>query len=146
MGRVFAQEDGNLEVVPITATREKTYKDVDLTFTPRTSGDIFKKNDAAAVKQSIKNLLMTNRGEKPFDNYFGGDLNSYLFENMIDIDGIELKDKIAHAINNYEPRAYLKGVQIKALPDNYKLDVLVQFQVISTMEVVDLNLELTRLR
>ena len=29
MARVFAQEDGNLEVVPITATREKTYKDID---------------------------------------------------------------------------------------------------------------------
>ena len=40
MGKVFAQEDGNLEVIPITATRSKTYKDIDLTFTARTSGDI----------------------------------------------------------------------------------------------------------
>ena len=71
MGKVFAQEDGNLEVIPITATRSKTYKDIDLTFTARTSGDIFKKNDAASVKQAVKNLLMTNRSEKPFDNYYG---------------------------------------------------------------------------
>ena len=146
MARVFAQEDGNLEVVPITANRTKSYKDIDLTFTARTSGDVFKKNDAAAVKQSVKNLLMTNRGEKPFDNYYGGNLNNYLFENMVDIDTIEIKDKISHAIGSYEPRALLRGVAINALPDNNTIDVLVQFQVVSTMEIVDLNLELTRLR
>ncbi len=146
MSRVFAQEDGNLEVVPITATREKTYKDIDITFTARSSGDVFKKNDAAAVKQAVKNLLMTNRGEKPFDNYYGGNLNNFLFENMVDIDTIEIKDKISHTIGAYEPRAMLRGVAVNALPDNNTIDVLVQFMVVSTMEIVDLNLELTRLR
>ena len=78
MPRVFSQEDGNLDTTPITTTRTKTYKDIDLTFTARTMGDLFKKTDAAAVKQSIKNILMTNATEKPFEPYFGGDLNSFL--------------------------------------------------------------------
>ena len=72
MARVFAQEDGIQKSYLLPLTRSKTYKDIDLTFTARTSGDDFKKNDAAAVKQAVKNLLMTNRSEKPFDNYYGG--------------------------------------------------------------------------
>ena len=79
MPRVFSQEDGQLEKPTIISSRERVYKDVDLTFTARSMGDVFKKTDAAAVKQSIKNLLLTNHGDKPFTHYYGGNLNSFLF-------------------------------------------------------------------
>ena len=69
MPRVFSQEDGQLEKPTIISSRERVYKDVDLTFTARSMGDVFKKTDAAAVKQSIKNLLLTNHGDKPFTHY-----------------------------------------------------------------------------
>ena len=90
MARVFAQEDGNLSTRPITTSRTTSYTDIDLTFTNKASGDIFKKTDAAAVKQSIKNLLMTNNGEKPFNYFFGGNLNDYLFELADDVDNIDI--------------------------------------------------------
>ena len=34
---------------------------ITLSFNKKTNGDVFKKEDAAAVKQAIKNLLMTNK-------------------------------------------------------------------------------------
>ena len=146
MPRVFSQEDGNLDTTPLTTTRTKTYKDIDLTFTARTLGDLFKKTDAAAVKQAVKNLLLTNHGDKPFDPIFGGDLNSFLFENMEDIDEIEIQDQIVTALNNYEPRALVQNVRVHLLPDNNSIQIRVTFRVVNTFEEVELNVELTRLR
>ena len=146
MARVFAQEDGNLSTRPITTSRTTSYTDIDLTFTNKASGDIFKKTDAAAVKQAVKNLLMTNNGEKPFDYYFGGNLNSYLFSLSEDADNVDIEESIALAIENHEPRAAVMGVQVLLKEDFNAMDVLVQFQILNTLETAELNLELTRLR
>ena len=146
MPRVFSQEDGNLNVAPITTTKTQTYKDIDLTFTARSIGDVFKKTDAAAVKQSVKNLLLTNHGDKPFLPFFGGNLNSFLFENMEDLDEMEIQDAVSTAINNYEPRAVLEQVKVHTLPESNTIDIRVTFRVVNTFEEVELNVELTRLR
>ena len=146
MARVFAQEDGNLSTRPITTSRTVSYTDVDLTFANKTNGEIFKKTDAASVKQAVKNLLMTNKGEKPFNYNFGGNLNSYLFALSEDVDNIDIEDAISAAINNNEPRAAVMGVQVILKEDFNSMHVLVQFQVVNTLETAELNLELTRLR
>ena len=57
--RAFAVEDGNLSTRSLITTRNKLFSDIDLTFTNRPSGDLYKKTDAAAVKQAVKNLLLT---------------------------------------------------------------------------------------
>jgi len=67
--KAFSIEDGNLATRSIVVARRKEYKDIDLSFTNRTTGEIYKKTNAAAVKQSVKNLLLTNRTEKPFEPY-----------------------------------------------------------------------------
>ena len=54
--RAFAVEDGNIGLTTINTSRSKSYSDIDLTFTAKASGDIFKKSHAAAVKQAVKNL------------------------------------------------------------------------------------------
>ena len=74
--KAFSLEDGNLSRKTLLGTKTKEYKDIDLTFTNKPSGDIYKKNEAAAVKQAVKNLLLTNSTEKPFEPYYGGDLNA----------------------------------------------------------------------
>ena len=66
MSRAFAVEDKNLNQASIIVSRNKLYRDIDLSFTVKPSGEIYKKIDAGAVKQSIKNLLLTNHFEKPF--------------------------------------------------------------------------------
>ena len=64
--RAFAVEDGNIGLTTILTSRTKSYSDIDLTFTPKASGDIFKKQHGAAVKQAVRNLLLTNFSETPF--------------------------------------------------------------------------------
>ena len=146
MSRVFANEDGNLDVTPIITSRTKTHKDLDLTFTAKESKDVYKKTEASAIKQGIKNLLMTNEGEKPFNFSFGGNLNSFLFENLDDLDEDELTDIISTAISNYEPRALFINTKASIMPDNNTLNISVKFQVLNTLEFDEINLQLTRLR
>ena len=146
MARVFSLEDGNLNTKPIIVSRSKTYSDIDLTFSAKVGGDIFKKTEAAAVKQSIKTLLMTNYGEKPFNFMYGANLNNFLFENIEDLDEDEITDVVSSAINNYEPRANFNAIRAKILPDYNTIQLTIYFQVINTMENEVLNLELTRLR
>ncbi len=146
MPRVFANEDGNLDVKPITTSRTKSHKDLDLTFAAKSGKDVYKKTDASAVKQGIKNLLMTNLGEKPFNFEYGGDLNNFLFENLDDLDQDELTDTISLAINNYEPRAQFISAKANIMPDYNSLEIAVKFQILNTLEYDEINLQLTRLR
>ena len=60
MATKLAAEDGFLEVSTLVGTRTKIHKDIDLTFANKPSGEIFKKESAAAVKQAVKNLMLTN--------------------------------------------------------------------------------------
>jgi len=144
--RAFAVEDGNLNTVSLVTSRNRVYRDIDLTFAKKTSGEIFKKTDAAAVKQAVKNLLLTNKFEKPFQPEFGGDLNNLLFE-LVDNDTVyEIDGAIREAIRKYEPRARVRQVATNLQPDANSISVTVTFQIISTEEIVTLDTTITRLR
>ena len=146
MARVFAQEDGNLSTRPITTSRTVSYTDVDLTFANKTNGEIFKKTDAASVKQAVKNLLMTNNTEKPFNMRFGGNLSAFLFELDTETDFDILAEKRIECVDLYEPRAQVLRVDGNVYPSRNEVVVTVEFQVLSTSELVVLDLTLTRLR
>jgi len=146
MAKAFSIEDGNLSNVPLTSSVTRTYKDLDLTFAKRPSGDVYKKVDAAAVKQSVKNILMTNFGEKPFQPYFGGNLNEFLFNLNTEFDDVQIVEDVRNAIRNYEPRAVVKEVKAVMQDDSYSIQVSVVFQVVSTNEVTRVDVSLTRLR
>jgi phage baseplate assembly protein W len=146
VSKEFSIEDVNLGTKPFVVAQQQTYTDIDLTFTPKPSGDLYKKTDAADVKQSVKNLLLTNYTEKPFNMKFGGNLNDFLFELDTDIDVDLMADKIIQAVDQYEPRAQVLSVNANLYPQRNEVVVTVQFQVLSTSELVVLDLTLTRLR
>ena len=143
--RVLSREDGNLET-SIILTRSRNYIDIDLTFEPKANGDIYKKKDAAAVKQSIKNLILTNHYEKPFQPRFGGNITSYFFELAYDETADEIRDDIIQAIEVYEPRAKIIDVIVNVLPDQNSIAVTIEFKVISTEELVTFTTTVSRLR
>lgn len=143
--KAFSIEDGNLSK-SIISSRAKDYLDIDLTFTARPSGDVFKKLDAAAVKQSVKNLLLTSKGEKPFQPNFGANLNAALFSLDTEYDPEYISDLMYDAITNYEPRARVLSIDLRVQPDYNSLDATINFQVVNTAEVVALDVSLARLR
>jgi len=146
VARAFSVEDGNLNSSSINVARKRLYKDIDLTFAKRPDDDVYKKTDAAAVKQSVKNILLTNYAEKPFVPQFGANLNNFLFNLDTEFDDDLLEEAIAQAIDDYEPRARVLNVDVKTRPDYNSVDVTVTFQVVSTSDTLSINLNLTRLR
>ena len=131
MARAYSTEDTNLSK-SLISSRGTDYKDIDLAFAAKPAGDVFKKTDAAAVKQAVKNLLLTNRGEKPFQPDFGADLNEVLFNLDTEFDPDFVQDLIAEAIKNFEPRALVLSVSVSTDGDNNRLDATVEFQVVNT--------------
>jgi phage baseplate assembly protein W len=144
--RVLSTEDGNLQKSTLISSRAVDYLDIDLTFAKRPSGDIYKKKDAAAVKQSIKNLLLTDFYEKPFQPFFGANLRAMLFELADEDTEDEVEENIINAINKYEPRAEILTISVNVLPDQNDMRVSVYFKIISTEETVTFTTNLSRLR
>ena len=146
MSRSFAVEDANLNTVSIITSRSRAYRDIDLSFTKRPSGEVYKKIDAAAVKQAIKNLLLTNYFEKPFLPYYGGNLRDLLFELAYDDISGDIIDRISRAIELYEPRALVQNIIVTNRADYNSIDVNVEFRIVNTEETVIFTTTLIRLR
>lgn len=144
--RNFAIEDKNLTGTTVVSSRLVDYSDFDLTLTTKPSGDIYKKVDAEAVKQSVKTIIQTNHGEKPFNPYFGANVRSLLFENNHPDVAFEIERDITLAIENFEPRAKIKEVFVDTTSDRHDVSVRVTFKVVSTEEIVVLNTSLTRIK
>jgi len=146
MATKLAAEDVRLGSSSIVGARTKVYKDIDLTFAVRPSGEIFKKTDAAAVKQAVKNLMLTNYYEKPFQPKFGANLRALLFDLADEEAEEDIEDRCINAINVFEPRARALNVTAIAKPDRNSIQVVVEFQVINTDEIVKFTSTLARLR
>ena len=101
----------------ITGKTKKSI-DLDLAFMPKPGspvdgvmkGDVYKKTDAAAVIQSVRNILLTNYNEKPFDPGFGGNIRSMLFETKENYSEGFMTKKIKRALEKYEKRAIVTNV------------------------------------
>jgi phage baseplate assembly protein W len=144
--KAFAIEDGNLVTRSLVTTRNKLFSDFDLLFQKRPNGDIFKKTDAAAVKQSVKTILMTNLVEKPFNPDFGSNLSSLLFQLDTEVDGDLFQEVIVNALETYEPRVKVLDVKVNVSSRYHSANVTVVFQVINTKEVVTVDVSVTRVR
>ena len=144
--RAFASEDGNLSTGSLNASRERNYSDIDLTFSANPTGDVYKKTDAAAVKQSIKNLLMTGFHEKPFNSGFGGGLGTLLFEPLNEDTEPELELAIKLAVQTYEPRALIRKVSVTVDEEKNGIHVTTRFAIRNTGEDVIVETNLSRLR
>ena len=154
--RIYSNEDGNLNNKSIVVSRSREDKDIDLTFNAKFLGldsdgsnlkaDVFKKTNASAVKQAVRNLLLTNFTERPFMQRFGGNLSAMLFRLSTEIDDANLESDIARAIENYEPRAQVLSINTVVSPDNHDVRVTVRFLVIATLVQDTVELNLTRLR
>ena len=126
----------------------RQYKDLDLFFNKKNvSKDITKITDIAAVKRSIRNLVLTNHYEKPFHPEIGSGVRDMLFEPMSALTAHVLTRQIENVIENFEPRAKIISVAAQPNLDRNEYRVTINFFVLNApTELVDLTLFLERLR
>ena len=126
----------------------KVYKDLNLNFTKHpVKQTLTPLTDVAAIKRSVRNLVMYNHYEKPFHPEIGSGVRDLLFENMTPFTASTLSRKIEDTINNFEPRALLAGVEVYPNFDNNTYEVIVEFYLQNApSELVDISFALERLR
>lgn len=130
------------------ATRNtRTYSDLDLNFIANpATGDIAKKYDENAIKQSVKNLIMTNHYERPFHPEIGSQVTGLLFENDSPMLQATLERAIIYTIENFEPRVKLISVDITLNPDNNSVFVSITFKILNTERPITVDFTLQRTR
>ena len=81
------------------------YKDLDIFFTPHpVTGDITVKTDTDAIRRSVRNIVLTNKYERPFKPNFGGSLRDMLFELDTMPKIRRVKERIVKTVETFEPR------------------------------------------
>ena len=125
----------------------RQFSDLDLNFTPHpVTGDVGFKKDENAVKQAVKNLVLTQNFERPFHSEIGSSLRSLLFEPATPMTKEILRKTISDTITNFEPRVELIDVEIRYKLYDTAVDVRVIFKIVNTFTPIDVNLTLERTR
>ena len=126
----------------------RQYRDLDLFFSKNQgNGDVNKITGVEAVKRSIRNLVLLNFYEKPFNPEIGSDVRYLLFENMSPLTSVVLAEAIEDVIEDFEPRA--RVISVRAFPnlDRNEYEVTIEFFVVNTpTELVDMTVFLEVLR
>lgn len=146
MAKILSAEDNNL-TSSIAVARNVSYKDIDLTLSIfDDTGDIYTKSDAAAVKQSVKTLMLTDSFERPFRKDLGAGLDAILFNSTSGNSESDLRERIVKTITKYEPRAIINSVRVTSSNDNNTVSVRLEFRVknFNATEVIETTL--SRLR
>ena len=126
----------------------RLYKDLDLDLsTPNpVTGDLPKKTDVNAVKQSIRLLMMSNFYDRPFAPKKAANVVGLLFEPMSNLASTTIAKQIELMLQNYEPRAKIESVEV--IPDFAKnsYTVTIRFFVVGINKPQILSANLERLR
>jgi len=125
----------------------RLYKDLDLSFTKNpVTGDVSKKIDVNAVKQSLNILMQTNFYERPFAPEKGANLRGYLFEPMSNLVANVLQSTIRNMIASYEPRVRIETIFVRPNFDMDTYEIELRFFVIGISSPQTLVAQLKRLR
>ena len=122
-----------------------SFADLDLNFTAHpVTNDITVKKDANAIRQSIKNILLTNHYERPFKPYFGSNLRGLLFQANDPIIGQRIKERIVEEVKVLEPRVGKIGVDV--IQRDNTVDVRVAYTISGSASYQDLEFSVSRVR
>jgi len=128
--------------------KEVVFSDVNVSFTPHpVTGKLPVLKNADAVRRAVRNLILTNFGERPYEPLYGGNVRALLFENTDDplLDSL-IQSRIEAAIENFEPRAKVDRVVVDVKPDSNALVIQIRFTVLNERFPVDLEVAIERVR
>ena len=109
----------------------RAFKDINLSFKRHpVTNDVITINDEDAIKRSVKNIIFTILGEKPFLPTFGSVINESLFDLNTNLSEIRITDEIKSSLLNYEPRIDNIEVTVQVAPDRNEMNCTVQYDIV----------------
>ena len=124
----------------MATTYGKDYVDFDMDFDKHPAhGDLTQVKKSTAINRSLKNILMTNAGERLFQPDIDGGLGPLLFEQFNDLTTSRIESKIRQAIGKFEPRADVQSINV--IPNPKENAYLVNIVYIPDNDIQETNLE-----
>ena len=125
----------------------RTFKDLDLNFTAHpVKKDITKNLNEYAITNSVKNLILTNFYERPFQPQIGSNVRRLLFENVDSFVAAQLENAIIETIRNFEPRVNISKITAVPTPDENRYNIQLEFFIINQTNPVTIKFFLERIR
>ncbi|MDA9007769.1 GPW/gp25 family protein [Porticoccaceae bacterium] len=127
--------------------KKEIYSDVDLGFFAHPiTGNVSRKVNRDAVRQSVKSLILTDYYDRPFKPNIGCGIRYYLFELFTPAVKQQMESAIRETVANHEPRADIVSVLVEEKQDMHALVVSVAFMIINDPNPVVLDVILERVR
>ena len=109
----------------------RAFKDINLSFKRHpVTNDVLTVSEEDAIKRSVKNIIFTILGEKPFLPLFGSVINESLFDLNTNLNEIRISDEIKQSLLNYEPRIDNTEVTVSVYPDSNELNCTIQYDIV----------------
>lgn len=110
------------------------------------TGELMVRKNEEAVKRSLRNLLMTDKGERFFNRSLGTNIKSILFEPPTSINQQQLKTVISEAIERFEKRVFVKDIVVTLKDNEQTYNIDIYFSIINSPETHTFNVKLDRIR
>ena len=109
----------------------RVFKDINLSFKRHpVTNDVVTIRDEDAIKRSVKNIIFTIVGEKPYSPNFGSKINDSLFELTTSLSQISISDQIISSLRNFEPRIDNIEASVSILADSHEMNCTVQYEIV----------------
>ena len=126
---------------------QEVYRDIPMSFNVHpVTGNMKLVANAESIKQSVKNIVLTNFYERPYQPELGGNVLTQLFENMSPITEYNVTQNIRQALENNEPRAIVEDIITTPVEDQNTLRVTIKFSVRNIPEPIEVDVLLERIR
>jgi len=124
----------------------RSFKDISFNFSknPVTNDVVVLKNEEA-IKQSVKNLILTKIGERLFNPLVGTNTTSYLFELSSTFSANTLIIEIEEILKNFEKRVRLSNITVNLEDDSNEFEVSIEYYIVGMPQVLQ-NLEFLLVR
>ena len=120
---------GDIEKAKVTA-RQVGHRDLDLSLKIHPiRKDIIPLKDDNAIKNAIRNLLVSNFSDRPFQRDKGANLRALLFEPADTITEVAMVQNIRKVIRKYEPRVKVLKISVNNLADQNAYRIIVRFLI-----------------
>ena len=107
------------------------FKDLSASFqTNPLSNDLIALKNESAIARSVRNLVLTGQGERPFQPVLGTGVSRLLFENMDKLTASAIRSELRTTIENYEPRVEINEIIVEPDFERNAFDVTLQYFII----------------
>jgi len=143
----YSDKSSTTTVQVSTVTRKKPWADLDLSlYKHPIKKDIRVFKDDEAIKNAVKNLVLTNFHERPFQPDKGANLIGLLFEPANQFTALEIEESIKDVLDLYEPRITVKGIKVNDDYNQNAWDITINYIIKSFGVPQKVGIVLKRLR